>query len=106
MFKIVSNYQNITRDIQAVQQHECHEAFSRVMDEHIDQVRRVVYRIVLNAYDTDDIVQETFIKAFHKIDSFKGAAKFSSWLCRIAYNEAYLSLRKKDNKLSDRIKIY
>ena len=97
MLKLTTG-KHITEDIQRAMDIQCPEAYSRLMDENIDMVRRVVYRIVLNEHDTDDVVQEAFVKAFQKMKSFKGVAKFSSWLCRIAYNEAYMFLRKKDDK--------
>ncbi len=82
--------------IEKARQFQCPEAFSTLMDENIDMVRRVIYRIILNEHDTDDLTQETFVAAFRNIGSFKGKAKFSTWLCRIAYNKAYLFLRKKE----------
>ncbi|MFZ2656000.1 MAG: RNA polymerase sigma factor [Victivallales bacterium] len=69
------------------------EAFSPVVDEHVGMLRNFVYRIVLNAHDTDDIVQEAFITAYNKADSFKGNSKFSTWLCRIACNRSLTMIR-------------
>lgn len=67
--------------------------FSAVVDENIGMLRRFVYRIVLNEHDTDDIVQESFLMAYNKIASFNGRSKFSTWLCRIAYNLSISLLR-------------
>ena len=90
--------------IERAQQLQCPEAFSKLMDENIDMVRRVIYRIILNQHDTDDVTQETFVSAFTNIGTFKGKAKFSTWLCRIAYNKAYMFLRKKEKgKVSDAV---
>ncbi|HBC86681.1 MAG TPA: hypothetical protein DCZ94_06995 [Lentisphaeria bacterium] len=69
------------------------EAFSPVIDEHVGMLRNFVYRIVLNEHDTDDIVQEAFITAYNKADSFKGKSKFSTWLCRIACNRSFTMIR-------------
>lgn len=51
--------------------------------------------IVLNHEDTDDVLQETFIKAYENIASFKGQSKLSSWLYRIATNQALDFLKHK-----------
>jgi RNA polymerase sigma-70 factor (ECF subfamily) len=57
------------------------------------------YSIVKNEHDAEDIAQETFLKAFRSLASFRGEAKFSSWLLRIAMNEARMRLRKDHKKL-------
>ena len=72
-----------------------HENFGIVVDEFIDLIKKVIFRIVLNQEDTDDLVQDTFISAYQKIDQFKGDAKFATWLCRIAHNHAYSHFRNK-----------
>jgi RNA polymerase sigma-70 factor (ECF subfamily) len=97
VFKKLTNKRHIPSDI-LLAKSGCKDAFSRLMDEHIEMARRVIYRITFNEHDTDDIVQETFIKAFLNIEKFNGKAKFSTWLCRIAYNEANNSLRKNRGK--------
>lgn len=52
-------------------------------------------RIVVVHEDAEDVVQESFIKAFNKIDSFNGGAtELSAWLCRIATNTAITALRR------------
>lgn len=51
--------------------------------------------LVLDHDDTDDILQETFIKAYENIASFKGNSKLSSWLYRIATNQALDFLKQK-----------
>ncbi|MBB1149435.1 MULTISPECIES: RNA polymerase sigma factor [unclassified Myroides] len=66
---------------------------------------RLYYHIrslVLDHDDTDDILQETFIKAFQNIESFKGNSKLSSWLYRIATNQALDFLKQKSrlNKIT------
>ena len=51
---------------------------------------------VRTAHDAEDILQETFIKAYQSLKSFQGKAKFSSWLYRIVYNTGISHLRKQD----------
>lgn len=71
-----------------------HEHFTNLFHEHHPVVRRVVFRVLLDEQATDDIVQTTFIKAYYKMHTFKGRSKMSTWLCRIAYNEALTYRRK------------
>ena len=54
--------------------------------------------IVLNHDDTDDVLQNTFIKVFKNIDGFKGDSKLYSWMYRIATNEALSFLKSKARK--------
>ena len=54
-----------------------------------------IRRIVLNHDDTDDVLQNTFIKVYRNIGGFKGESKLYSWLYRIATNEALSFLKKK-----------
>jgi RNA polymerase sigma-70 factor (ECF subfamily) len=57
-----------------------------------------IRRIVLTHDDTDDVLQETFIKVFRNIEGFKGDSKLFSWMYRIATNEA-LSFLKRNSKI-------
>ena len=54
-----------------------------------------IRKIVLNHDDTDDILQNTFIKVFRNIDKFKGDSKLYTWMYRIATNESITFLNKK-----------
>ena len=58
-----------------------------------------IRRIVLNHDDTDDVLQNTFIKVFKNIDGFKGDSKLFSWMYRIATNEALSFLKAKSKKM-------
>ena len=70
------------------------EIFGKLVAENAAKVRGVIYKIVLNHATTDDVAQEAFIAAYQKFDSFRGGAKFSTWLCRIAVNKALTHLRR------------
>jgi RNA polymerase sigma-70 factor (ECF subfamily) len=75
--------------------------FARVVDAYSKMIYRVALKMVHNPQDAEDILQETFIKAFNNIDTFRGNAKISTWLYSIATNEALMFLRqKKDPHLS------
>jgi len=69
---------------------------------HQEEIYFFVRRMVENHEDANDIVQNTFIKAWKGIDSFRSEAKVSTWLIRIAYNESidFVNKRNRENKLS------
>ena len=52
-------------------------------------------RIVNNSFEAEDVMQESFLKAFEKIDSYKGEVSFGAWLKRIVINRSLDELRKK-----------
>jgi RNA polymerase sigma-70 factor (ECF subfamily) len=63
------------------------EAFGALVDIHVERVHRIAYRFGWDADDAEDIVQETFIRAFDHLRSLRSDADFAPWLCRIAVNE-------------------
>ena len=56
---------------------------------------RVARAVMRNDADAEDVVQEAYVRAFTRLDSFKGDALFSTWLTRIALNEALTRIRKR-----------
>ncbi|PWK65332.1 RNA polymerase sigma factor [Aminobacter sp. AP02] len=56
---------------------------------------RVARAVMRNDADAEDVVQEAYVRAFTRLDSFKGDANFSTWLTRIALNEALTRIRKR-----------
>ena len=69
-------------------------AFSAIVKEHSQEIYRHVRRMVLVHDDADDIVQNTFVKAWMNIDSFQGKSRISTWLYRIAINETLTFLNR------------
>jgi RNA polymerase sigma-70 factor (ECF subfamily) len=70
-------------------------AFSTLVRRHQSLVRNVLRRLTAgDAALADDLAQETFLRAYRGLRRFRGGAKFSSWLYRIAYN-VFLSKRAK-----------
>lgn len=63
-------------------------------DAHVDRVYRLSYRLAGDDELARDFTQETFIRAFAKLDGFRGEAAFSTWLHRIATTVALNGLRK------------
>jgi RNA polymerase sigma-70 factor (ECF subfamily) len=73
-------------------------AFAEVMRLYQHKVYNVVFRMVGNREEAEDVAQEVFVTVFKHVDSFRGDAKFSTWLYRIATNHTsnrmkYLGLR-------------
>jgi RNA polymerase sigma-70 factor (ECF subfamily) len=81
-----------------------HNAFRQLYDAHKETVYRLAYRYVRSQQDAEDIMQDTFIKAFRGIQSFsrKNDAAFSSWLSRICINNALDLIRKNKRRKIDR----
>lgn len=69
-------------------------AFSELVERHRAVVYRVAARMV-GADDADDVAQEAFLRAFHRLDRFRGDAPFLSWLLRIAHNAALDTLARR-----------
>lgn len=74
-------------------------AFEVLINTYKERLYWHIRRIVLDHDDTDDVLQNTFIKVFRNIDKFKGASKLYSWMYRIATNEALSFLKAKSKKL-------
>ncbi len=70
-------------------------AFEAIVKQYGEKLYWQVRRLVLSHEDADDIVQNAFIKAWLNINAFEGKAKISTWLSRIAINEALDFLRKR-----------
>ena len=70
------------------------EAFECIVKEYSEQLYWQIRRMVLSHDDANDILQNTFIKAWMNIDYFRGEAKMSTWLYRIALNECLTFLNK------------
>ncbi len=71
------------------------EHFEDIVSEYIDAIYAFVFRFVRNADEAEDIVQETFVKAWKKLATFKEDQNFKTWLFIIARNTTYDFLRKK-----------
>jgi RNA polymerase sigma-70 factor (ECF subfamily) len=69
-------------------------AFGVLVRCYQDRLYNSVYRLVDNAEDAQDVVQEAFLNAYQSLDSFKGDSLFFTWLYRIAVNTA-ISLKRK-----------
>jgi len=70
--------------------------FSLVVEAFSPRLYRLALKMLSNPQDAEDVLQETFLKAFRAIDRFDGRSSLSTWLYRIATNEALMKLRKKN----------
>lgn len=71
-------------------------AFDELYFAYVDQVHRRLFRVVGPDGDLEDLVQQTFVQVFKRIDTFRADATFSTWLHRVALNVALSHLRKRD----------
>jgi RNA polymerase sigma-70 factor (ECF subfamily) len=70
-------------------------AFSELVKQYDRRVFRMAKQITQNEEDAEDVLQETFLKAYSHLDDFQGNSRFYTWLVRIAVNEALMKLRKR-----------
>src|SRR5258708_39679840 len=71
------------------------EAFGQLVEHYERKIYRLAKRITQNDEDAEDVLQETFLKAYEHLPGFKGDSKFYTWVVRIAVNEALMKLRKR-----------
>ncbi|MCP4500313.1 MAG: sigma-70 family RNA polymerase sigma factor [Deltaproteobacteria bacterium] len=76
-----------------------YNAFETLVKKHQRRVFALALGILKNTAEAEEIVQETFLSSFEKLDSFREEAAFSSWLFRIATNFSLMRLRKKKPEL-------
>jgi len=69
--------------------------FARLVDEYSSPIYRLGLRMLGNPQDAEDVLQNTFINALTHIQKFEGRSSISTWLYRIASNEALMMIRKK-----------
>jgi RNA polymerase sigma factor (sigma-70 family) len=75
-------------------------AFTQLLKSHQAQVYYQIKKMVLEHADADDIAQAVWIKVWNKLDGFKQESAFSTWLFRIAYNEALNFIAQKKRMTS------
>lgn len=73
--------------------------FARLVEIYSPHIYRLALTMLVNPQDAEDILQETFIKAFRYLKGFDGRSSISTWLYRVATNEALMFLRRKHPEL-------
>src|SRR5579871_6658255 len=83
------------------------DAFRVLVDRHSRSIFRVIYRMTGNQQDTEELVQETFLRAYKSLERFELRANFSTWLYRIAVNRTldFLTARKTQMQNKDTYQI-
>jgi RNA polymerase sigma-70 factor, ECF subfamily len=76
-----------------------HGAYQQLVERHSRLLFRLAYRITGNSSDAEDAVQETFLRAYRKLDSFDDRASFATWIQRIAANYSLDLLRSRKRQV-------
>lgn len=76
-------------------------AFASLVDSYKNMAYTIAIRIVKNNEDAEEVAQDSFVKAFQQLKTFKGDSKFSTWLYTIVYRTAISKIRKKKIELTD-----
>jgi RNA polymerase sigma-70 factor (ECF subfamily) len=74
------------------------DAFRSVVERYSPNLFRLVYRMTGNLHDTEDLVQESFVRAYQQLSKFEARAGFGTWLHRITTNCALDFLRRRQSK--------
>jgi RNA polymerase sigma-70 factor (ECF subfamily) len=70
-------------------------AFEQLVDRFETRIFRIVQRITNHYQDSEDVIQNAFLKAFRNLSRFRGDSSFYTWLVRIAVNESIMTLRRR-----------
>src|SRR3989440_10950258 len=73
-------------------------AYDELVRRYQERIYATVYHMTSNHEDANDLAQETFIKAFHALKSFKGGSSFYTWVYRIAVNKSINFLKQRKNR--------
>jgi RNA polymerase sigma-70 factor (ECF subfamily) len=76
------------------------EAYGQLVRRYQSKIFRLAQHITQNREDAEDVLQETFLKAYEHLDQFQGNSKFYTWIVRIAVNQALMKLRRRKNDKS------
>ena len=79
---------------------QCRQAFGQVVRLYSEPLYRQIRRMVPRHDDADDLLQNTFIKAWSSLENFRGEARLSTWLYKIAINEAISFLERERRRQS------
>lgn len=71
------------------------QAFGELVRRYETKIFRLAQHITQNREDAEDVLQETFLKAYEHLDQFQGNSKFYTWVVRIAVNQALMKLRRR-----------
>jgi RNA polymerase sigma-70 factor (ECF subfamily) len=72
-----------------------------IVDDHEKEIYWYLRKLLISHENTKDVLQETFLRAWKNLDTYRGDAKISTWLYRIAHNEALRFLEKEKKRLEN-----
>jgi RNA polymerase sigma factor (sigma-70 family) len=75
------------------------QAYDELVRRHQERIYATIYHMTANHEDANDLAQESFIKAFQALKSFKGGSSFYTWLYRIAVNKTINFLKQRKNRM-------
>ncbi|MGA2242035.1 MAG: sigma-70 family RNA polymerase sigma factor [Verrucomicrobiota bacterium] len=75
------------------------QAYDELVRRHQERIYATIYHMTANHEDANDLAQESFIKAFQALKSFKGGSSFYTWLYRIAVNKTINFLKQRKNRI-------
>jgi RNA polymerase sigma-70 factor (ECF subfamily) len=76
-------------------------AFTQLVRRHDPALRRMVFAMIRNATELDDVLQDTYIKAFRSLGSFDGDSSFKAWLHRIGYTTTLDHIRSNKRRRTE-----
>jgi RNA polymerase sigma-70 factor, ECF subfamily len=76
------------------------QAFAELVDATSQQIYRLALKMLGDPQDAEDVLQETYLKAFRSLPAFEGRSSLTTWLYRIAVNESLMMIRKRRPQVS------
>jgi RNA polymerase sigma-70 factor, ECF subfamily len=76
-------------------------SYEQLVQRHMNRVYHIVYRVVANQEDAEDITQDVFFKVYNHVKKFEQQSSFSTWLFRIATNSALDALDKRKRRMGN-----
>lgn len=76
------------------------ETFAELVDATSQQIFRLAIKMLGDPQDAEDVLQETYLKAFRSLPTFEGRSSLTTWLYRIAVNESLMMIRKRHPQVS------
>ncbi len=88
------------RDLQLLNKalHGDMSAFEELVSSNYNHIYNLCYRMMRNSHDAEDMLQESMLKSWRKLNSFKKSSSFSTWLHKIAVNTCLDEIRKRKDK--------
>jgi RNA polymerase sigma-70 factor (ECF subfamily) len=76
------------------------QAYGQLVERFQDRLFNAMLQVIGSADEAEDVVQDSFVQAYVKLDTFQGNSQFFTWLYRIAFNNALSRQRRKRNEMS------